>query len=120
MADTNTIAEVGVGTVAKYELTAETSGINLSTAVSWTFSIQGSDPSKTIIITSDDEENVIPKGNGYIVFIDTAVTGTGTLKGRVTMIVSDTDYTKPGVEANADDIHYRPEVSLSFDVLKVS
>lgn len=120
MAEEKTIAEVGEGTIAKYKLTAEatlgTSVVNLhSTEVKgWEFKVSGSKPNG-VIIRSSDEENVLNKDNDhYVVFIDTNQTGTGILKGRVTMMIEDTDY-KDGKGGNI-----RPEVSLAFDVLKVS
>lgn len=113
MAET-TLQEVGLGTVAKYKLTAETSGIDLSEAQRWMFSIEGAQG--TIQIASDDAEEDrqhIVKSNGDIyVFIDTSKTGVGTLKGRVRIEVLDSDY------PSADNI--RPEVSVPFEVLKVS
>lgn len=111
MAET-TIAEVGEGTIAKYKLSAETSGVNLQGAQRWVFSVTGT--KGTVEISSADATNVVNNTDHYIVFIDTSKTGTGTLKGRVRMEIRDTDYT----DANGGNI--RPEVSLAFDVLKVS
>lgn len=111
MAET-TIDEVGEGTIAKYKLTAETSGVALQSADSWVFSVTGT--KGTVEISSNDTTNVINKTDHYVVFIDTSKTGTGTLKGRVRMEIRDTDYT------DADGGNIRPEVSLAFDVLKVS
>lgn len=111
MAET-TIDEVGEGTIAKYKLTAEMSGVALQSADSWVFSVTGT--KGTVEISSTDTTNVINKTDHYVVFIDTSKTGTGVLKGRVRMEIVDTDYT----DANGGNI--RPEVSLAFEVLKVS
>lgn len=113
MAETAIIAEVGEGTIAKYKLSAETSGVNLQGAQSWVFSVQGNKGTQEI--TSSDSTNVIGNSDGsYTVFIDTSKTGTGTLKGRVRIEILDTDYT------SESSTNIRPEVSLAFDVLKVS
>ena len=119
MAEEKTIAEVGEGTIAKYKLTAEatlgTSVVNLHSGAvkGWEFKVTGSKPDG-VIIRSSDTTNVLKKEDHYVVFIDTKQTGTGILKGRVTMMIEDTDY-DDGNEGNI-----RPEVSLAFDVLKVS
>lgn len=118
MAEEKTIAEVGEGTIAKYKLTAEatlgTSVVNLhSTEVKgWEFKVTGSKPDGVIIRSGGT--NVIDREDHYVVFIDTNQTGTGILKGRVTMMIDDIDYN----DGNGGNI--RPEVSLAFDVLKVS
>lgn len=113
MADTTTLQETGLGTVAKYKLTAETSGIDLSSAQRWVFSVEGTQG--TIQIASDDpddDKKHVVKDNGDIyVFINTALTGIGILRGRVRIEIEDTDY------PTADNI--RPEVSVPFDVIKV-
>lgn len=125
MAEEKTIAEVGEGTIAKYKLTAEatlgTSVVNLHSkeVLGWEFKVTGSKPDGVIIMSGGtnviekvDEDNEDNKH--YVVFIDTNQTGTGILKGRVTMMIKDTDY-DDGKGGNI-----RPEVSLAFDVLKVS
>lgn len=112
MAET-TIDEVGEGTIAKYTLSAETSGVNLQEASRWVFSVTGNKGTQEI--TSADATNVLSNSEGgYIVYINTSITGTGTLKGRVRIEILDTDYT------SEDNTNIRPEVSLAFDVLKVS
>lgn len=122
MAET-TIDEVGLGTIAKYKLNAETSGVALSEAKSWVFRVTGNnvtgDTGYVEIASGDD--NVISQSDGsYIVYIDTLETGIGTLKGRVSMDIEDTDYIKPKSNEGDEDRHIRTEVSLAFDVLKVS
>ena len=118
-----TIDEVGLGTIAKYKLTAETSGVNLQSAKSWVFRVTGNnvtgDTGYVEIASGDD--NVISQSDGsYIVYIDTSETGIGTLKGRVSMDIEDTDYIKPNSNEGDEDRNIRTEVSLAFDVLKVS
>ena len=111
MAET-TLDEVGLGTIGKYTLTAETSNVNLKNAQSWVFSVTGTKGTEEILSTATT--NVVEKDDHYVVFIDTSKTGTGILKGRVRMEIVDTDYN----DGNGGNI--RPEVSLAFDVLKVS
>lgn len=120
MAEETTIQEVGLGTVAKYRLNATTSGINLRGAVSWVFSVTGAEG--TVDISSHDANPPIynEDTDSYTVFIDTLRTGTGVLKGRVRMEIRDTDYVNPSLDASDANINIRPEVSLAFDVLKVS
>lgn len=114
MAEETTIAEVGLGTIAKYKLTAETSGVDIFEATNWSFTVQGNNANQEVVINKGGN-NVVSKENEgyYIVFIDTSKTGTGVLKGRVRLEIEDTDYT------DASGGHLRPEVSLPFDVLKV-
>lgn len=113
-----TIDEVGEGTIAKYKLTAETSGVNLQSAKSWVFRVTGNTGYVEIASGGD---NVISQSDGsYIVYIDTSETGIGTLKGRVSMDIEDTDFIKPKSNEGDEDRHIRTEVSLAFEVLKVS
>lgn len=117
MAETTTIQEVGHGTIAKYRLKSSTSNINLrdtDNVNGWEFKVTGDGGEYTITNDSDNVHIDATDPEAYIVFIDTNKTGTGTLKGRVRMEIVDTDYT----DATGGNI--RPEVSLAFDVLKVS
>lgn len=116
MAET-TIDEVGLGTIAKYRLKSSTSGINLrdtDKVTGWEFKVTGDGGEHIITNVSGNVHVDKEDSEAYIVFIDTNKTGTGTLKGRVRMEIVDADYT----DANGGNI--RPEVSLAFDVLKVS
>lgn len=122
MAET-TIDEAGLGTIAKYRLKSRTSGINLRNTdkvYGWEFKVTGD--SGEDIITNNSDNVLVDKedSEAYIVFIDTNKTGAGTLKGRVRMEIKDTDYIKPNSTIEDDDRNIRPEVSLAFDVLKVS
>lgn len=122
MAET-TIDEVGEGTIAKYKLTAETSGVNLKEAKSWVFRVTGNNVTGDtgyVEIASGDDNVILQSDGSYIVYIDTLATGIGTLKGRVSMDIEDTDYIKPNSNEGDEDRHIRTEVSLAFDVLKVS
>lgn len=116
MAET-TIDEAGLGTIAKYRLKSRTSGINLrdtKNVTGWEFKVTGDSGVYTITKNSENVRVDNDDSEAYIVFIDTNETGPGTLKGRVRMEIVDTDYT----DANGGNI--RPEVSLAFEVLKVS
>lgn len=122
MAET-TIAEVGLGTIAKYKLKSSTSGINLrdtEKVYGWEFKVTGDSGVYTITNNSENVRVDNDDSEAYIVFIDTNETGPGTLEGRVRMDIKDTDYIKPGTQEGDDDHNFRPEVSLAFDVLKVS
>lgn len=123
MAETTTIQEVGLGTIAKYRLKSSTNGINLrdtDNVTGWEFKVTGDGGEYTITNSSDNVHIDATDQEAYIVFIDTNKTGTGTLKGRVRMEIVDTDYIKPDSSETDPERNVRPEVSLAFDVLKVS
>lgn len=122
-----TIDEVGLGTIAKYRLKSRIgsgeSAINLrdtDKVTGWEFKVTGDGGVYTITNNSDNVLVDKEDSEAYIVFIDTNETGAGTLKGRVRMEIKDTDYIKPNSTIEDDDRNIRPEVSLAFDVLKVS
>lgn len=126
MAET-TIDEVGLGTIAKYRLKSSIgsgeNAINLrdtDKVTGWEFKVTGDSGVYTITNNSDNVLMDKEDSEAYIVFIDTNETGAGTLKGRVRMEIEDTDYIKPNSNIEDDDRNIRPEVSLAFDVLKVS
>lgn len=123
MAETTTIQEVGLGTIAKYRLKSSTSNINLrdtENVTGWEFKVTGDGGEYTITNSSDNVHIDATDQEAYIIFIDTNKTGTGTLKGRVRMEIVDTDYIKPDSSETDPERNVRPEVSLAFDVLKVS
>lgn len=116
MAET-TIDEAGLGTIAKYRLKSPTSNINLRDTdyvTGWEFKVTGDSGEHIITNNSENVHEDTNDTEAYIVFIDTNKTGPGTLKGRVRMEIVDTDYN----DGNGGNI--RPEVSLAFEVLKVS
>lgn len=119
MAET-TLEDLGHGTIAKYTLDANIStSVNISEAVSWELKATGVTGTDTI---KSSEKNIkwVENGEGKIVvFIDTTVTGIGEVTGRLSMIVSDTDYPGKLMDDVMISVNERPEVTTPFKMFNV-